>query len=69
MGLHLATGGSSGPLGGGGLAEGPNLTPFSSFSTDLGHFILNLLNLDIYVLFYVTFLSLFSRFWGPKRPL
>ena len=37
------------------LAEGPNLFPFSSISTDLGHFILKLLNFDIYFLFYVIF--------------
>ena len=41
-----------------------NLLPFSSFSTDLGHFILKLRNFDIYFLFYVRFLSLFSRFGG-----
>ena len=33
------------------LAEGPNLPPFSSFSTDLDHFILKLMNFDIYLLF------------------
>ena len=71
--------------GGGGqvLAERPKLPPFSSFSTDLGQFILRLLNFDIYVLFYVKFLSLFSLFFlgggqtehfmplwgdGPKCP-
>ena len=48
--------------GGGFLTEGPNLPPFSSLSTDLGHFILKLPNFDIYFLFYVKFLSLFSRF-------
>ena len=48
------------------LAEGANLPPFSSFSTDLGHFILNLLNFYFYFLFYVKFLSLFSR-WGGKQ--
>ena len=41
--------------------RGPNLPPFSSLSTDLGHFILKLLNFDIYFLFYVQFLCLFSR--------
>ena len=57
--------------GGGGqiLAEGPNLPPFSSFSTDLGHFILKkLLNLDIYFIFFVKSLSLFSRL-GGNRPV
>ena len=47
----VTRGGSSGPFffwGGAVLAEGPNLPPFTSFSTDLGHFILNLLNFDIY---------------------
>ena len=46
------------PLGAGGKSwrRGPNLPPFSSFSTDLGHFVLKLLNFDIYFLFYVNFL-------------
>ena len=47
--------------------RGPNLPPFSSFSTDLGHFILRLLNFDIYFLFHVKFSSLFSRLGGAKR--
>ena len=56
-------GGSSGPcfFGGANLwRRGSNLPPFSSFSTDVGHFILKLLNFDIYFLFYVQFLSLFG---------
>ena len=51
----LRTGGSSGSFffgGGQVLAEGPNLPPFSSYSTDLGHFILKFLYFDIF-LFYV----------------
>ena len=64
------TGGSSGPFfwGGGGqvMAEGPNLPPFSSFSSDLGHFILKLLKV---VLIYVNFLSLFSRLGGKQATL
>ena len=57
------TGGSSelfflGGGGGGGVEgkfwrRGPNLPPFSSFSTDLGQFILILLNFDIYVSHYL----------------
>ena len=47
--------------------KGPNLPPFSTLSTDLGHFILKLLNFDIYFLFYVNFLYLFSRFGGTKH--
>ena len=56
-------------FGGGGqvLAEGPNLPPFSSFSMDLGYFILKLLNFDMYFLFYVKFLSLFSRLGGGRN--
>ena len=42
--------------GGGKLwRRGPSLPPFSSFSTDLGHFILNLLNFDIYFYFVLNF--------------
>ena len=66
----ICTGGSSGPFffGGGEFwRRGPNLPPASSFSTDLGHFILKLLNFDIYFLFYVKFLTLFSRFGGAKQ--
>ena len=62
--------GSSGALGGTkSWRRGPNLPPFSSFSTDLGHFILKSLNLDIYFLFYVKFLSLFSRFGVGKQAI
>ena len=39
--------------------RGPNLPPFSTLSTDLGHFILKLLHFDIFV----YFLYLFSRFF------
>ena len=38
-------------LGGKSWQREPNLPPFSSFSAELGHFILKLLNLDIYFLF------------------
>ena len=31
----------------------PNLPPFSTFSTDLGHLILKLLNFDVYVSFFL----------------
>ena len=50
------TGGSSGPfLGGGGKfwRRGPNIPPFSCFSADLGHFILKLLNFDIYFFYFM----------------
>ena len=42
-------------LGGGGKfwSRGPNLPPFTTFCIDLSHFILKLLNFDIYFLFYV----------------
>ena len=61
VGTSLSTAGSSGPFFGGKLwRRGPNLPPFSIFSTDLGHFILKLLYVDI-ILFYVYFLYLFSR--------
>ena len=36
--------------GGKSWRRGPKLPPFSSFSTDLGHFILKLLNFDIFML-------------------
>ena len=75
--MHIAwfTGGSSGPVGGGGkfFLRGPNLPPFSTVSTDLGHFILKLLNFEIFFLFDVYFLHLFTRFgWsqtGHFMPL
>ena len=73
--MHLddaSTGGSSGPFFWGGTKfwrRGPYLPPFSSFSTDLGHFILKLLNFDIYFLFHVKFLSLFSRFAEAKQVI
>ena len=52
--------------------RGPNLHPFSTFPTDLGHFILKLLNLDIF--FYFMFNLIFIRFFcvggeGANRPL
>ena len=55
--------------GGKSWRRGPNLPPLSSFSTDLGHFILKLLNFDIYFLFYVNFLSLFRRGGGKQATL
>ena len=66
--FHHITGGSSRPVGGSKFwPRGPNLLPFSTFSADLGHFILKLLNFDIYFIFNVYFLYLFRRFgWGPK---
>ena len=42
--------------------RGPNLPPFSSFSTDLGHFILKSLKFA-FLFYFVKFLSLFSRFF------
>ena len=54
-------------LGGQTLSEEPNQTPFSIFSADLLHFILKLLNIDIFI--YVYFLYLFSRLGRPNRPL
>ena len=60
------TGGSSGPFGGQSWRRGPNLPPFSSFSTDLGHCILKLLNFDIYFLFYVEFLRFLDVFLGGQ---
>ena len=42
-----------------GEGRGPNLLPFSIFSSDLGHFIVKLLNIDI--IFYDYLLYLFSR--------
>ena len=59
-------------LGGGGSLGGGGLTypHFQVFPLILGHFILKLLDYDIYFLFYVKFLSLFSRLGrGPNRPL
>ena len=57
--MNVVTGGSSGPVEGKFWPRGPNLPPFSALSADLGHFILKLLNFDIYFLFYVNFLCLF----------
>ena len=56
-------------FGGGGnfWPRGPNLPPFSTFSMDLGHFILTLLNFDTYFLCYVYFLYLFICFWGGGK--
>ena len=49
---------SSGPVWGTRFwPRGPNLPPFSTFYTDLGRFILKLLNLDIYFLFMFIFYS------------
>ena len=69
-------GGSSGSFWGGGTSlggEGHNLPPFSSFSADLGHSVLKLLNFDIHFLFYVKFLSFFFVVLGGQtghlRPL
>ena len=56
--------------GGGGrqlLAGGPNPPPFSTFSPDLGHFILKLLNFDHYFLFH--FYCFYSFWSGPPRRL
>ena len=53
--------------GGASFGRGGLTYPFSSFSTDLGHFISKLLNFDIYFLFYIKFLSLFSLFCGGKQ--
>ena len=72
---EIRTGGYSRPFfvwGGGELwRRGPNLPPFSIYSTVLGHFILKLLYTDI-ILFYFYFLYLFSRWGGgggANRPL
>ena len=53
------TGRSSGPVGGGELWQrGPNLPQFSTFSTDLGHFLLKVLKLNICCYFMFFFFNL-----------
>ena len=62
-------------LGGGGKSwrRGPNLPPLSSFSTDLGHFILTLLYFDIYFFIMLIFKAYFVVGGGGQtghfRPL
>ena len=45
------------------LAEGPNLPPFSSFTTDLGHFILKLLNFA-FIFYFMLHFYVYLVVWG-----
>ena len=45
---------------------GPNLPPFWTLSTDLGHFILKLLNFDVIFVFYLYFFYIYLVVLGTK---
>ena len=57
-----------GEVGGKFWPRGPNLPPFSTFFTDLGRFILKLLNFDIYFYFMCTF-YIYLVVWLAKHAL
>ena len=55
--------------------RGPNLSPFSTFSTDLGHFILKMLNFDIIFILFIFYIYLSfgvkthsQSVWGAMAP-
>ena len=45
--------------------RGPKLPPFSTFFTDLGHFIVKLLNFDVFHFMFIFYIYLVV-FWGAK---